>query len=76
MYFAGDDLLVANSLRRLKRRKGVHFQRKLRELADEYAVGRISLHDITVRVQAWVNHTRYANTVGLRKAVLREAVIS
>ena len=65
--------IVFPDRRRLKRRKGVHFQRKLRELADEYAAGRISLQDITVRVQAWVNHTRYANTVGLRKAILARA---
>lgn len=31
---------------------------------------RIPLSDITAKVRAWVNHTRYGNTMGLRKAVL------
>jgi hypothetical protein len=35
-----------------------------------YASGEISLEDVTASVQGWVNHSRYGNTVGLRKAVL------
>jgi hypothetical protein len=56
--------------RRLKRRKGIYFQRKLRRLLHAYASGEISLEDVTASVQGWVNHSRYGNTVGLRKAVL------
>ena len=29
--------------------------------------------DVSARVRSWLNHTRYGNTVGLRKAVLRDA---
>ena len=41
--------------RRLNRRKGVYYARKLRRL--------------TASVQGWVNHVRYGNTTGLRKAM-------
>ncbi len=57
--------------RRLKRRKGVHFRRRLRGLLAEYAAGRVGLDAVTASVQGWVNHVRYGNTVGLRKALLR-----
>ena len=57
--------------RRLKRRNGVHFRRRLRGLLAEYAAGRAGLDAVTASVQGWVNHVRYGNTVGLRKALLR-----
>ncbi len=56
--------------RRLKRRKGVAFQRRLQALAERYADGVITLDDMTAAVQGWLNHVRYGNTAGLRKAVL------
>jgi hypothetical protein len=59
--------------RRLKRRKGVYFQRRLRALIADYAAGVLALDRVTASVQGWVNHARYGNTVGLRKAVLRHA---
>ncbi len=55
--------------RRLKRRKGVHYARKLRRLANAYAAGQLSLDDLNASVQGWVNHVRFGNTVGLRKAL-------
>jgi hypothetical protein len=60
--------------RRLKRRKGIYYQRKLRALLAAYARGEIPLETVTASVQGWVNHVRYGNTVGLRKAVLRRVV--
>jgi RNA-directed DNA polymerase len=57
--------------RRLKRRKGVYFQRKLRAMMDAYEAGDMPLTSVTASVQGWVNHVRFGNTVGLRKAVLR-----
>ena len=57
--------------RRLKRRKGLHFQRKLRGLMAAHRAGEMPLARVTASVQGWVNHVRYGNTVGLRKAVLR-----
>jgi retron-type reverse transcriptase len=56
--------------RRLKRRKGVHFWQHLRDLVQQYQQGEIPLEQVTASVQGWVNHTRYGNTVGLRKAIL------
>lgn len=61
--------------RRLKRRKGIYFQRKLRRLLRAYMAGDTPLADVTASVQGWVNHTRYANTVGLRKAVLGKMIV-
>lgn len=56
--------------RRLKRKKGIYYQRKLRSLLNQYASGGIPLKTVTASVQGWVNHVRYGNTLGLRKAVL------
>jgi len=57
--------------RRLKRRKGVFYQRKLHSLVKDYCERNISFEDVTASVQGWVNHVRYADTWGLRKAILR-----
>lgn len=59
--------------RRLKRRKGVNFQRRLHELVSSYARGALALDRVVASVQGWVNHARYGNTMGLRKSVLRSA---
>ena len=56
--------------RRLKRRKGIHFRRKLAGLSQAYSRGEIPLDKVTASVQGWINHARFANTAGLRKAVV------
>ncbi len=56
--------------RRLKRRKGMYFQHKLRHLMTASRTGTVPLARVTASVLGWVNHARYGNTVGLRKAVL------
>jgi hypothetical protein len=56
--------------RRLKRRKGIYFQRKLRDLCTAHQAGEIPLAEVTASVRGWINHVRYGNTVGLRKAIL------
>jgi hypothetical protein len=61
--------------RRLKRRKGVRFQRRLKGLIGAHGDGRVPLRAVTASVLGWVNHVRFGNTVGLRKAVLRRAMI-
>lgn len=61
--------------RRLKRRKGIHFQHHFQQLITAYADGLISLDQLTASVNGWINHVRYSNTVGLRKAVLGKAII-
>jgi hypothetical protein len=61
--------------RRLKRRKGVAYARKLQSLVEDYADGRISLERVTASVQGWVNHARYGDTLGLRRALLESLVV-
>ena len=36
---------------------------------------KISLAEVNASVQGWVNHARYGNTVGLRRAVLGKHLI-
>jgi RNA-directed DNA polymerase len=55
--------------RRLKRRKGIHFQRSLRRQVAAYQKGTCSQEQIQASMQGWANHARYGNTVGLRKKV-------
>jgi RNA-directed DNA polymerase len=56
--------------RRLKRRKGVAFQRRLKQLARAYARDEITLDQLTASVQGWVAHAHYGQTLGLRRAIL------
>lgn len=51
--------------RRLKRRKGIAFQRKLKRL-----VSNGDQEAVRASVQGWINHARYGDTFGLRRAVL------
>ena len=62
--------------RRLKRCKGIAYARRLRRMAYQYANGEISLDQISASVQGWVNHLRYGNTAGLRKAILESLSIT
>jgi RNA-directed DNA polymerase len=62
--------IVFPGRRRLKRRKGITFHRRLRALAERYADGEVTLDQVTASVCGWINHVRYANTLGLREAVL------
>jgi len=62
--------------RRLKRRKGVHFSRRFRRLVEQYVDGEIPLETVTASARGWANHARYGNTIGLRKAILSNVVIS
>ncbi len=61
--------------RRLKRRKGLHYQRRLHALLKAYRRGEIPLEEVNASVQGWVNHARYGNTAGLRKALLSKRTI-
>lgn len=60
---------------RLKRRKGIAYRRKFRRLLRQYAAGKIDLEQVNVSVRGWVNHARFGNTVGLRKALLTREVV-
>jgi RNA-directed DNA polymerase len=58
--------------RKLLNRKGFFFRRNLKKAIEEYKKRKIPLEEINASVTGWVNHCRYANTVGLRKAVFKE----
>ncbi len=54
------------SHRRLKRKNGVNFQRRLRRFHRAYRRGEMSREDINRRIQGWVAHAAHADTWGLR----------
>jgi RNA-directed DNA polymerase len=60
---------------RLKPRNGYKYRRKLQQMKQQYCQGEISLDKLTASVQGWANHSRYGNTVGLRKAILSGEII-
>lgn len=55
--------------RRLKRRKGVAYRRRLSLLLEQYADGEIDLEKLHASVRGWVNHARHGDTWGLRRAL-------
>ncbi|WP_321531285.1 reverse transcriptase/maturase family protein [uncultured Desulfuromonas sp.] len=57
--------------RRLKRRKEIAYARKLRKLLSEVETGNASPETVVASVNGWCNHVVHGNTVGLRRAVLR-----
>jgi hypothetical protein len=63
--------IVFPQQRRLKRRKGIAFRRRLNGLAQQYAARKIALPRVDASVRGWINHVRYGNTVGLRRSIFR-----
>ncbi len=61
--------------RRLKRRKVVHFRRKLRAEMRGYRAGKVPANKVSASVLGWINHARYGDTWGLRRAVFKEVVL-
>ena len=61
--------------RRLKHQKGLYYQRKLVSMRKAYARGELTFEDMTSSIQGWVNHTSYANTIGLRKSLLGNMIL-
>lgn len=62
--------------RRLKRSRGIAFQRRWRRAVTAYRVGQLRFDRLTASARGWANHARYANTVGLRKSVLSSQIIT
>jgi len=56
--------------RRIKRRNGIAFQRRLRRLTQAYHRGHISLEKLEESIEGWVAHAQHADTWGLRRAIL------
>lgn len=57
--------------RRLKRRKGIYFQRRYKRLRADLAAGRLTFAQLDASVQGWINHVSAGDTWGLRRAILR-----
>ncbi len=58
--------------RLLLRRKGIGYWRRLRALLAAYRQGEIPLAALEASLRGWINHVRYADTWGLRSALLRD----
>jgi RNA-directed DNA polymerase len=67
--------VVYPNKRRLKRRKGVAYARRFRAMVLDYADGLISLDQLNASVQGWVNHVRYGDTEGLRRAIFERVTV-
>ncbi|MGR9108681.1 MAG: hypothetical protein ACU843_17320 [Gammaproteobacteria bacterium] len=57
--------------RRIKKRKGIQYQRHLKGLLRAYQAGLIADDSVLDSIMAWNNHAGYGNTIGLRKRVFR-----
>ena len=67
--------VVYPSHRLLLKRKGIHFQRRWAGLLADYRAGRIHREGLHVRLLGWINHVGYADTWGLRTALLEDVVL-
>ena len=67
--------IVFPEKRRLKRRKGVFFQRKLKNMLSDYSINKISEKKLNDSIQGWINHIRYGNTTGLMKSILGRNIL-
>ena len=61
--------------RRLKRRKVIHYRRRLKAMLHAYSDGMLSADQVTASILGWINHARYGDTWGLRHAVLESATL-
>ncbi len=59
--------------RRLKRRNGLAFARRLRGYQRDLDRGRLDLDGLALRIQGWVAHAAHGDTFGLRRALLRDS---
>jgi RNA-directed DNA polymerase len=61
--------------RLVKRRKVVHYRRRLRGLMGQYRAGEIDQQAVQASARGWINHVQHGNSWGLRQAVLQEVVL-
>ena len=61
--------------RLLKRRKGVHFRRRMKQRLRQYEDDELTMAEVTATIRGWINHVRYADTWGLREAILQDVVL-
>ena len=61
--------------RRLKRRQGIRYRRRLGELLRRHAAGEVGIDRVHASVRGWINHVRYGDTWRLREAVFGGVVV-
>ncbi len=61
--------------RRLKRRKGVYYCRRLKKMLSDYHSGDIPFSSLDSSVQGWINHVSFGDTWGLRKSIFNSFTI-
>jgi hypothetical protein len=61
--------------RLLKAQKAVSYRRKFKQQVVALAAGRLTLDQLHASVRGWVNHVRYGDTRGLRRALLSQPVL-
>jgi hypothetical protein len=61
--------------RRLKRRKGIAYRRRLKALLAAYSAGEVPLDHVHACVQGWINHVRYGDTRDLRWVLFKDAQV-
>ena len=61
--------------RRLKKKRGIAFQRRFRFLYQQWKNGQIERKKIDISARSWVAHTNWADTYGLRRSVLSRYVL-
>jgi len=62
--------------RLLKRKKGIAFQRKLKNLRVLVELGGLTRAQFEASIQGWVNHVRWGNTWRLRYALLNTQTVT
>lgn len=62
--------------RRLKRHRGIFFQRRLKHRLAAYRCGEISLPQLESSIRGWIGHVGHGDTWGLRRAILSRVLIS
>ena len=58
--------------RLLKKRKGIAYRRRLRQMLNGYEQRKVSRDMIDRSVRGWLNHVRYGDTWGLRLDTLKK----
>jgi RNA-directed DNA polymerase len=61
--------------RRLKRENGVRFQRRVKPLLQRYETGEINIQQLHASIGGWIAHASHGDTWGLRRTLLRRAVV-
>lgn len=61
--------------RRLKKKRGIAFQRRFRNLVQRWQNRKIERNKLDVSAQSWVAHVNWADTYGLRKSVLSRYIL-